>query len=256
VKYLVRFFEIIWTFLQHLLSPKWFYSFTERLLPWIGLLTTVFLITGVGWGLLWAPSDYQQGNSYRIIFIHVPAASLALACYLALALIAGIGYIWKIKLAAIASKCLAPIGASFCLMALITGAIWGKPTWGTWWVWDARLTSMLILLFLYMGLIVLRAAIEDKTLGSNACAILALVGLVNLPVIKYSVNWWNTLHQGASINLISKSTMAPEMLTPLLISIVGFYAFCFYVFLLRMRTEIITSESKAHWVRNIIQTHS
>lgn len=208
--------------------------------------------TGLVWGLLFTPPDYLQGNSYRIIFMHVPASSLALSIYVGLAITAAIGFIWKIKLADMAVSCLAPIGASFCLLSLVTGALWGQPTWGTWWVWDARLTSMLILLFLYFGLIALREAFDNRDSGSRACAILAMVGLVNIPIIKYSVEWWNTLHQGATIKITEESTMAPEMLAPLLISIAGFYLFCLYVFLLRLRAEILLREQRTSWVQDLL----
>lgn len=241
-----------WTFFHKLASPKWFYDISGLWLPWVGLVAAVLTITGVSWGLFWAPPDYLQGNSYRIIFIHVPAASLAMSVYAGMAIIAGIGFIWKIKLADMAAKCLAPIGTSFCALALLTGAIWGKPTWGTWWIWDARLTSVLILMFLYLGLVALREAMNSQDSAARASAILALVGLVNLPIIKYSVDWWNTLHQGATIKIAGATTMAPEMLAPLLIAISGFYLFCLFVFLLRLRAEILEREQRTRWVRQLL----
>ena len=242
----------MWTFIHRMASPRWFYQFSGRCLPWLGILAAAGIITGLTWGLLFTPPDAHQGDSYRIIFLHVPSASLSLMIYVSMAVVAGIGYIWKIKLADLAASCLAPIGASLCALALLTGSIWGKPTWGTWWVWDARLTSMLILLFLYLGLIALREAFDSKETASRACAILSMVGVVNIPIIKFSVDWWNTLHQGSTLKVVGKSHMAPEMLAPLLISIAGFYLFTMFVFLLRMRVEIIKREQRTSWVRSML----
>ena len=241
-----------WRIFHRLGSPKWFYEISGRWLPWLALSAALLIFTGLGWGLLFAPPDYLQGNSYRIIFLHVPSAFLASAIYAMMAIAAAISLIWKIKLADIALQCSAPVGASFCFLALVTGAIWGKPTWGTWWVWDARLTSMLVLLFLYLGIIALRGAINGIHAASKACAILALVGVVNLPIIKFSVEWWNTLHQGATLKLTSKPSMAPEMLWPLLISIVAFYLFFAVVLLMRMRAEILSRERRTKWVQALL----
>ncbi|CAM3696196.1 heme ABC transporter permease [Parendozoicomonas haliclonae] len=245
-----------WTYFHRMASPKWFYDFSGKILPWVGVLALVLVAGGLTWGLLFTQPDYLQGNSYRIIFLHVPSASLAMTVYVGLAVAASIGFIWKIKLADMAVSCLAPIGASFCALALVTGAIWGKPTWGTWWVWDARLTSMLILLFLYFGLIALREAFDSRETASRACAILAMVGVVNIPIIKYSVEWWNTLHQGSTIRITEESTMAMEMLIPLLMSIAGFYLFCLFVFLLRIRAEILSREQRTKWVRHLLGANS
>jgi len=239
-----------WQFFHRLSSPKGFYQFSSACIYWVGSLACAFMLVGVLWGLLFTPPDYLQGDSYRIIYIHVPAASLSISIYIAMAVSGGVGFVWRIKLAYLAAKSLAPIGTSFCLLALLSGSIWGKPTWGTWWVWDARLTSMLVLLFLYLGQIALRQSILNKDNANRACAILGLVGVINLPIIKYSVVWWNTLHQGASITF-NKASIAVEMLYPLLLSIAGFYLFCLFVFLLRMRQEIITSEYKARWVKQL-----
>ncbi|UYM15052.1 heme ABC transporter permease CcmC [Endozoicomonas euniceicola] len=241
-----------WRFFHRLGSPRWFYEISGRWLPWLALSAALLILTGLGWGLLFAPPDYLQGNSYRIIFLHVPSAFLASAIYAMMAIAAVVSLVWKIKLADIALQCSAPIGASFCFLALVSGAVWGKPTWGTWWVWDARLTSMLILFFLYLGVIALRGAINGTHAAAKACAILALVGVVNLPIIKFSVEWWNTLHQGATLKLTSKSSMAPEMLWPLLISIVAFYLFFAVVLLLRMRAEILSRERRTQWVQALL----
>ncbi|WP_263080318.1 heme ABC transporter permease [Endozoicomonas sp. Mp262] len=239
-----------WTFFHKLGSPRWFFKISGKWLPGLSVASAVILLIGLVWGLAYAPTDYLQGNSYRIIFIHVPSAFLAQAIYIMMAAAAVVVMVWKIKLADMALATLAPIGASFTLLALVTGAIWGKPTWGTWWVWDARLTSMLILLFLYIGLIALRQGLRVNV-ASRACAILTLVGVVNIPIIKFSVEWWNTLHQGATLTLTEKPAMALEMLLPLLICIAGFYLFFTLVFLMRMRVEILDRERRTHWVRHL-----
>ncbi|MCX7087465.1 MAG: heme ABC transporter permease CcmC [Methylococcales bacterium] len=235
-----------------LASPKWSYDFMGILLPWFA--TAALLLLGVGfvWGLVFAPPDYQQGNSYRIIFIHVPSAILAQSCFMLMAVASGIGLVWKMKVAHIVAKSAAPIGASMTIIALATGAIWGKPTWGAWWVWDARLTSMLILLFLYVGIIALYSAFSNKSSGEQAAAILTLVGLVNIPIIKYSVEWWNTLHQPATFTLTKKPAMPPEMWLPLLVMVLGYY--CFFAFLLMARTrlELLERENKSSWVIALI----
>jgi heme exporter protein C len=222
------------------------------LLPWLALAALLLLSIGFTWGLVFAPPDYQQGNSYRIIFIHVPAAILAQSCFMLMAIAGGIGLVWKIKVAHIVAKSAAPIGASMTVIALATGAIWGKPTWGAWWVWDARLTSMLILLFLYGGIMALYSAFSNKASGDQAAAILTLVGLVNIPIIKYSVEWWNTLHQPATFTLTKKPAMPPEMWLPLLVMVLAYY--CFFAFLLMARTrfELLERENKSSWVIALI----
>lgn len=179
--------KISWTWFHKLGSPKWFYAISGRMLPWLAGAAVLLLLVGITWGLAFAPQDYQQGNSFRIIYIHVPAAMLAQSCYVLLAVAGVVGLVWKMKLADVALQCAAPIGAWMTAVALVTGAIWGKPTWGSWWVWDARLTSMLILLFLYFGIIALGQAISNRDSAAKACAVLAIVGVVNIPIIKYSV---------------------------------------------------------------------
>lgn len=244
----------MWSFFHKLGSPRWFYDIGGKWLPWFSLAAGVLLLTGSVWGLLYAPADYLQGNSYRIIFVHVPAAFLAQSIFMMMAVSGAVGLIWKMKLADMFLKAVAPVGASFTFLALFTGAVWGKPTWGTWWVWDARLTSMLILLFLYFGVMALQAAIEDANVAAKACAVLALVGLVNIPIIKYSVDWWNTLHQPASLKLTEKPTMHPDMLIPLLIMIVGFYCFFAAISIMRTRNEILEREKRTAWVKALVQT--
>ncbi|KPY46351.1 Heme exporter protein CcmC [Pseudomonas syringae pv. rhaphiolepidis] len=241
--------SIGWAWLHTLGSPKGFYRISTRLLPWLSVAAALLLGIGIIWGLAFAPPDYQQGNSFRIIYIHVPAAMLAQSCYVMLALCGVVGLVWKIKLADVALQCAAPIGAWMTALALATGAIWGKPTWGAWWVWDARLTSMLILLFLYFGLIALGNAISNRASAAKACALLAIVGVVNIPIIKYSVEWWNTLHQGATFSLTEKPAMPAEMWLPLLFTVLGFYCFFGVVLLLRMRLEVLRRESRTQWVK-------
>lgn len=235
-------------------SPKWFYEITEKWIPWLVGLSSIAGVVGLVWGLAYAPADYQQGNSFRIIYIHVPAAILAQSAYMMMAVAGAVFLIWRMKMAAWVAKTIAPIGASFCLIALLTGAIWGKPTWGTWWVWDARLTSMLLLLFLYFGVMAIQQAMESEESGHKAAAILSLVGLVNIPIIKYSVEWWNTLHQPATLKLTEKPSMATEMLIPLLIMIVATYAFFALLVILRTRNEILLHERKRKWVKQILES--
>jgi heme exporter protein C len=235
-------------------SPKWFYEITEKWIPWLLAVSVMGAAVGLVWGLAYAPADYQQGNSFRIIYIHVPAALLAQSAYMMMAVSGAVFLIWRMKMAAWVAKTIAPIGASFCLIALLTGAIWGKPTWGTWWVWDARLTSMLLLLFLYFGAMAIQQAMESAESGHKAAAILSLVGLVNIPIIKYSVEWWNTLHQPATLKLTEKPSMAVEMLIPLLIMIVAVYAFFALLVVLRTRNEILLHERKRSWVKKILES--
>ena len=233
-------------------SPRYFYALAGAWIPWLALMAALLLGVGIVWGLLFAPPDYLQGHSFRIIYVHVPAASLALSAYLMMALSAAIGLIWKMKMADIIAKVCAPIGASFTFIALVTGAIWGKPTWGTWWIWDARLTSMLILFFLYLGIMSLHAAIQNTQTAAKSTAILALVGVVNLPIIKYSVDWWNTLHQPATFKFMQKPAMPADMWIPLLIMMLGFYCLFAVLVILRARCEIIDRERRSRWVKELI----
>jgi len=238
-----------WTWFHKLGSPKWFYEISGRWLPWLACAAALLLVVGTVWALAFAPQDYQQGNSFRIIYIHVPAALLAQSCYIMLAVAGAVGLIWKMKLADVAVQQAAPIGAWMTFIALFTGAVWGKPTWGAWWVWDARLTSMLILLFLYFGIIALGQAISNRDSAAKACAVLAIVGVVNIPIIKYSVEWWNTLHQPATFKLTEKPAMPAEMWVPLLIMVIGFYCFFACVLLMRMRLEVLRREARSSWAK-------
>ena len=228
-----------WTSLHKWGSPKWFYSISGSLLPWLAAAGTVLLVIGLAWGLAFTPPDYQQGDSFRIIYIHVPSALLAQSIYVMMAAAGVIGLVWKMKLADVALRQAAPIGAWMTVIALTSGAIWGKPTWGAYWVWDARLTSMLILLFLYFGVIALGQAIPNRESAAQGCAVLAIAGVINIPIIKYSVEWWNTLHQPASFSLAHKPAMPAQMWLPLLLAILAFYCFFGAVLFTRMRLEVL-----------------
>lgn len=238
----------MFTWLHKHLAPQYFYRTAGYLLPWLGSLSLLLFVYGLIGGLVLAPPDYQQGDAFRIIYIHVPSAFLSLMVYMVMAIAAAIGLIWRIKLADVIVAASAPLGAWFTLLALVTGSIWGKPMWGTWWVWDARLTSELILLFLYLGVIALRAAIPERDKAAKASAILLIVGIINIPIIHYSVYWWNTLHQGDTLRLFGPSLIAPSMLHPLLAMIAAFIFYYATVMLLRARTEILIRERKSNWV--------
>jgi heme exporter protein C len=242
----------MWTFFHKLASPKYFYDISGRLLPWFGAATLLLLLAGLYQGLLIAPPDYQQGDSYRIMFIHVPAAWMSMFVYMVMAGAGAIGLIWKIKLADVVAASCAPVGASFTFLALVTGSLWGKPMWGAWWVWDARLTSELILLFLYLGYIALQSAIDDTRTAARASTVLALVGVVNIPIIHYSVVWWNTLHQGATVTKMGTPSIATSMLIPLLLMALAFKLYFFTVVLLRARNEVLKRESGSGWVRDVL----
>jgi heme exporter protein C len=225
--------------LHRLASPHYFYALSGKAMPWLIVMTLLLFGVGSVWGLAFAPADYQQGDSFRIIYVHVPAATFSMGVYVAMAISGGIGLIWRIKVAAMASRSCAFIGAAFTFLALVTGSLWGKPMWGTWWVWDARLTSELILLFLYLGYIGLQEAIEDRDTASRAGAVLALVGLVNIPIIHYSVEWWYTLHQGATIFKLGKPSMVPAMLWPLLVMMVAYGLLAVVAVLMGTRNEVL-----------------
>lgn len=207
---------------------------------------------GVYAGLAIVPPDYQQGDVFRIIYIHVPSAWLSLFGYTAMAAAGIVALVWRLKIAEIFIIAAAPVGASFTFVALVTGAIWGEPTWGTWWVWDARLTSELILLFLYLGVIALHQAIESPRTAARACALLAVVGVVNVPIIHYSVVWWNTLHQGSTVRPLGGSTMETDMLVPLLVSALGFTLIFGWLTLWRMRAQLLWRERRSRWVTRMI----
>lgn len=219
-----------------------FMRLSAPLLPWLSLATILLLATGLYLALLASPPDYQQGESVRIMYVHVPAAWMALFCYTSMALSSAVGLIWRHPVAEMTAKATAPIGACFTFLALLTGSLWGKPMWGTWWVWDARLTSVLILFFLYLGYMALENAFDDPARGTRAAAILALVGFINVPIIKFSVDWWNTLHQPASVVRLDGPAIHPSMLAPLLVMALAFTCYYFWVVLLRVRSEILAGK--------------
>ena len=227
-----------------LANPTRFIGLVGSLLPWLFALAAVLLVIGLIWAFL-APEDYQQGTSVRIMYVHVPAAWLAMFGYATIALSAFGTLIWRHPLADVSAKCAAPIGAAFTAVALITGSVWGKPMWGTWWIWDARLTSVLILFFMYIGLIALWNAMDDQTRAGRLAAVFALVGSINLPIIKFSVDWWNTLHQPASVFRMDGPTIHPSMLYPLLVTALGFTVLFLALHLMSMRTEIWSRRLKA-----------
>jgi heme exporter protein C len=219
-------------------NPARFLRISNAILPWAAGATVVLMIAGLYLSLFASPADYQQGDTVRIMYIHVPSAWMALFIYTNMAIAAAVGLVWKHPLADLFTKAAAPIGAGFTALCLITGSLWGEPMWGTWWVWDARLTSVLILFFLYLGYMALVNAFDDPTRGAKAGAILVLVGVVNVPIIKFSVDWWNTLHQPASVVRMGGPSIDPSMLWPLLIMGFAFTAYFVTVVLLRVRSEI------------------
>jgi heme exporter protein C len=234
-------------------APQRFYALTGTLIPYCVAIAVIATMIGLTIGLLIAPSDHQQGESYRIIFIHVPAAWMSMIIYLAVAFWAAIGLIFNARLASMFALALAPTGALMTFIALWTGSLWGKPTWGTYWVWDARLTSELILLFLYLGFLSLHASIEDTRKADRSAAVLAIVGVVNIPIIYFSVKWWNTLHQGASVSLTKAPTMATQMLTGMLIMTVAFWAYSFALSFYRCRTLILERERHTAWAKEAVK---
>ena len=234
-------------------APQRFYALTGTLIPYCVAIAVIATIIGLTIGLLIAPSDHQQGESYRIIFIHVPAAWMSMIIYLAVAFWAAIGLIFNARLASMFALALAPTGALMTFIALWTGSLWGKPTWGTYWVWDARLTSELILLFLYLGFLSLHASIEDTRKADRSAAVLAIVGVVNIPIIYFSVKWWNTLHQGASVSLTKAPTMATQMLTGMLVMTVAFWAYSFALSFYRCRTLILERERHTAWAKEAVK---
>ncbi|MEI6025506.1 MAG: heme ABC transporter permease CcmC [Betaproteobacteria bacterium] len=232
-------------------SPPRFYAITGVLVPVFWALAVGLTAVGLWMGFFVAPTDATQGEVYRIIFIHVPAAWMSMLLYLVMAFWAAIGWAFNARLASMVARAIAPTGALFTFLALWTGALWGKPTWGTWWVWDARLTSELILLFLYLGFIALTEAIDDPRRADQAGALLAVVGAVNVPIIYFSVKWWNTLHQGASVSLTTAPKMASTMLTAMLLMSLAFWAYAFAVVFTRTRAQVLEREQGATWVQEL-----
>ncbi|WP_409202300.1 heme ABC transporter permease CcmC [Suttonella sp. R2A3] len=231
-------------------SPAGFDRLSGYFLPWLTPLAWILLAVGVIWGLTIAPADYQQGNSYRIIFIHVPSAALSMSIYVMMALTSLVFFIWRVRTAAIFARAAAPYGALVTALALISGMLWGKPTWGTYWTWDARLTSELILLFLYIAYMMLQESIEDRAQADRLSAILAIVGVINIPIIHYSVDWWNSLHQGATILKLGAPSMSLSMLLPLLITLSAFYLLFFSYILKSMQNAILSHRIERLLVRS------
>ena len=233
-------------------APSRFYALSGALIPWLWALTLVLSAVGLYMGFFVAPTDATQGDSYRIIFIHVPAAWMSMLLYLVMAGWAAVGWAFNARLASMVARAIAPTGAMFTFLALWTGSFWGKPTWGTWWVWDARLTSELILLFLYLGFIALTEAIDDTRRADHAGALLVIIGAVNVPVIYFSVRWWNTLHQGATISMTAAPKMATTMLQAMLLMTFAFWAYAFAVVFMRTRAVILEREKHTEWARELV----
>lgn len=243
----------MWKFLYQMASPKTFYQRTKPWLGWLGMCAALFLTMGMVWGLFFAPPDYQQGDAFRIIYIHVPTAFMSMALYAWMGFLAILLLVWRIKIAGLILGIAAQVGASMAFLALVTGSIWGKPMWGTWWIWDARLTSELILLFLYLAILAIKGSVQNKEQGDKVAAILTLVGLVDLPIIHYSVYWWNTLHQGATLSVFAKPKIAAPMLYPLLLTLIGFALYCVWVILHKARNELLMRERRQQWVKTIVE---
>ena len=244
----------MWTWFYRLASPPYVYGLTGRLAPWLLGAAVLLIAFGLVDGLAFAPPDYQQGDAFRIVYVHAPSAWLSTFAYTLMAVAGAIALIWRIKMGNAVAAAAAPIGASFTLVTLLTGSLWGKPMWGTFWAWDPRLTSELILLFLYFGVMSLRQAFEDPARGDRAAALLAIVGVVNIPIIKFSVTWWNSLHQGATVARFGKPAMVTSMLVPLLVMFAGFMLFFIGVLCLRLRAEVLNRERLATWVREAVGT--
>jgi heme exporter protein C len=233
-------------------SPQVFYPLAGKMIPWFVVLATLFAIAGLIISFAIAPTDFQQGEAYRIIFVHVPAAWMSMVIYIAMAFWAGMGLALNARLSAMMAQALAPTGAMFTFLALVTGSLWGKPMWGTYWVWDARLTSELILLFLFIGFMALQASIDDPRRADRAGALLALVGVVNVPIIYFSVKWWSTLHQGSSINMGAAPKMAATMLEGMLLMALAFWMYTIAIALMRVRCIMLERERNSEWAKGLL----
>jgi heme exporter protein C len=233
-------------------APANFYALAGKMAPWFAALTALLFIVGLYVGFFVAPTDFQQGEAYRIIFIHVPAAWMGMFLYLLMAIYAGVGWAFNARLGSMMATAIAPTGAIFTFISLVTGSLWGRPAWGVWWVWDARLTSTLILMFLYIGFISLQSSIDDPRRADRAGALLALVGVINVPIIYFSVQWWNSLHQGATIRIANKPTMAPTMLAAMLILLAACWMYSIAVILVRVRYIIREREREAPWLAEAV----
>lgn len=247
----------MWRWLHPYAKPEATYRLNLRLLPWFAWPGIVLMVAGIVWGLVFAPADYQQSDAYRIIFIHVPSAMWAMGFYVGMAIAALIALVWQIRTAEWAIMAIAPVGAVLTFISLFTGAIWGEPMWGRWWVWDARLTSQLILLFLYLGVMALYVAFEDQRTGAKAAGILAMVGVINIPIIHYSVYWWNSLHQTSTITQMitrfERPAMPAEMLWPLLTCVLAFLLVSAALVIMRLNNEILRQEVRRPWAIEILR---
>jgi heme exporter protein C len=241
-----------WTWFHRLASPPHVYAFARRWTPWFGGFAAVAMVVALYGGLVLAPEDYQQKDAFRMVYVHAPTAWLSLMVYTTMAVAAAVGLIWRMKVAHAAAAACAPIGAWFTVAALGTGMLWGKPMWGAYWVWDPRLTAELVLLFLYFGYMGLRAGIEDPAKADKASAVLAVVGVINVPIIKFSVEWWNSLHQTPTVMQMGKPKMDGDMLWPLLLMFVGFALYFVAVLLIRLRAELLRRERNASWIREVV----
>jgi heme exporter protein C len=244
-----------WTWFHKLASPPHFYRIAGKMLPWFAVPAVLALVAGLYGGLVTAPPDYQQGDAFRIVYVHAPAAWVSLMCYTTMAVAAGVGLIWRMKLAHALAAATAPIGASFTALCLATGSLWGKPMWGTWWEWDARLTSQLIMFFLYLGYMALRSAYDDLTRADRASGVLAVIGVVNVPIIHYSVYWWSTLHQGATVVRKGGPAMPMSMLVPLLLCFLGFTLLYAALATVRVRAEVLRRERLPTWLETSEGVH-
>lgn len=239
----------MWKLLYQLASPKSFYTFMGRFTPYLAVFALICLSIGMIWGLAFTPPDYQQGDAFRIIYVHVPSAFLSIALYGWMGFLAVLLLVWRIKIAGLLINNVAQVGLSMAFLALVTGSIWGKPMWGAWWVWDARLTSELVLLLLYAAILATHQAVKNKEDGDKIIAILTLVGIIDLPIIHYSVTWWNTLHQGSTLSIFAKPKIDVSMLYPLLLTILGFFLYSLWIILEKARQELLLREKRQSWVR-------
>lgn len=241
-----------WTWFHRLASPPHIYRVAGTLTPWFAWPAGLLIVSALYAGLFLAPPDYQQGDGFRMIYVHAPSAWLSVMIYGVMATAAAVGLIWRMKVAHAAAASCAAIGASFTLVSLITGMLWGKPMWGTYWVWDPRLTAQLVLLILYLGYMALRSGIDDLGRADRASAVLAIIGVVNLPIIRYSVEWWNSIHQAPSVMKMERPSMPFDMLAPLLMMLLGFTLLFAAVLLVRMRAEVLRRERGASWVKEMV----
>ena len=241
-----------WTWFHRFASPPHIYRVAGTLTPWFAWPAGLLIVSALYAGLFLAPPDYQQGEGFRMIYVHAPSAWLSVMIYGVMATAAAVGLIWRMKVAHAAAASCAAIGASFTFVSLVTGMLWGKPMWGTYWVWDPRLTAQLVLLFLYLGYMALRSGIDDLGRADRASAVLAIIGVVNLPIIRYSVEWWNSIHQAPSVMKMERPSMPFDMLAPLLMMLLGFTLLFAAVILVRLRAEVLRRERGASWVKEVV----